>query len=179
MSSFAIGSELSASGRRLVDDGRFELPDRHRVGELRAEPIGQRQLDLRVTCGELQQRVRQHTLGDRLDHPDAYLPRELRARLQHLLARAREIADHRKKEAIHATSLARGLHALRRAHEKLAFELVLQPGDLHAQRGLHDVQAPCGARYRPLFVEADEVLDLTKFHGLYLHGRTASVHHIN
>jgi hypothetical protein len=53
---------------------------------------------------------------------------------------------------------------VRAALEQLLMQFVLELGDLHAQRRLHDVQPLRGTGDRAVLEQRDEVLDLLEVH---------------
>ena len=92
-----------------------------------------------ATSGRWRRNIDQRALRNRRDHAHADLARQLAGAIDHQVLRARVIGEHRQKQLVHPAAFARRLHPLRRAHEQSLAQLLLDLGDLHAQRGLHDV----------------------------------------
>ena len=92
------------------------------------------------------------------------MPRYHFVALHELLPRVREVAHDRQEEAVHQASGGGRRHAVRAALEQLLMQFILELRDLHAERGLHDVQPLGRARDRAVLEERDEVLDLLEVH---------------
>lgn len=84
--------------------------------------------------------------------------------LHELLPRVGQVPHDRQEQAVHQPSRGGRRHAVRAALEKLLMQFVLELRDLHAERGLHDVETLGRARDRAVLEQRDEVLDLLEVH---------------
>ncbi len=151
--------ERQASARP-VDDRRIETAGFHRIDQLRAEAVGYRYFDLRIQRIEDRQRLGQHALRFRRHHSQRDTSRDDDIVPAQLVARMLDVAHDRHVKAIHLPRGVGGRHAMRAALEELAVQFPFELRDLHAERGLHDIEPLGRTRDGAVFEQRDEILNL-------------------